>query len=547
MLNETIIFAVELLIILLAIAVVVGVLARKLRLPYTVGLVLVGVIILVASNWFRTVEEFLPLVGQWLHILEEALHFNDQVVRTIIMGLLVPPLIFEAAFHLNFSDLQRNLRPILLFAIPGVLITTFLVGWVVTWGTGLTLSTAIVFGALIAATDPVAVVALFRSLGVPKRLAILLEGESLLNDGTAIVVFGIAVAVSNGAEFSIGNGIFQFLLISGGGLFIGTLAGLIVFRLITRIDDHLIETALTFILAFGTYTVAETLHVSGVLSVVAAGLMAGNLGSRGMSPTTKFVVGNFWEFTAFVANSIVFLLIGMVVEINLVFSNILPILFAIGAVLLARAIVIFGFSLITRDIPLKWQAVLHWGGLRGAISLALVLSIGGQPELRAMAFGVVLFTLLVQSLTMGPLVKRLKLGDRHIERDLYDRVRARAIAAQAAISQIERRHSSGMISDKTWKTVYEVLSKEVKALKDRMHSLLDNNPDVAAEELDHVWRESLKIQRKELIDLYEDGFLSEDLLKVLVTRIDSAFQSDDLVWKDREEMNRELLFPGDEE
>jgi CPA1 family monovalent cation:H+ antiporter len=537
---ESIIFAVELIITLLAIAVAVGILARKLRQPFTVGLVIVGVLLLLISNWFREIEDTLPLLGQWLHLLDGALNFDDDVVRTIIMGLLVPPLIFEAAFHLNFSDVRRSIKPILLFAIPGVLITTFLVAGVVMWGAGIALPAALVFGSLIAATDPVAVVALFRSLGVPKRLAVLLEGESLMNDGTAIVLFGIALAYFKGASISFVSGITQFLLIAGGGLAIGLVFGFLAARLIARINDHLIETAITFILAFGAYTLAESIHVSGVLAVVAAGLMTGNLGAIGMSPTTKQVVGNFWEFTSFVANSLVFLLIGMAVELDLLFANLLPILYAIVAVLVARAIVIFGFSTLLPDVPRRWQIILYWGGLRGAISLALALTIGGNAELRAMAFGVVLFTLLVQGLTMGPLVNKLGITQRNWEHDLYVRLQGRSIAAQSARQHLAERFNAGMISTQTWQTVGEVLQKDLEDLKGQRETALERSPRIAAEEVDTAWREALSIQRKVLVELSADGILSNDLMEDMVTRIDAANQEELIDWASLEQLHTGL-------
>src|SRR5690349_23142025 len=206
-----IVFIEEVTVALLLIASIVAVLARRLRIPYTVGLVLIGLGLSLLSS---TVIQVSP---------------------QIILALLVPPLIFEAAFHLSWDDLRRDFWLILLLAIPGVILTTLLVGGVVAWGTGLTIQAALVLGALVSATDPVAVVALFRRLGVPRRLQVLLEGESLFNDGTAIVMFNVMVSIALAGRFSPVNSIRQFLTVGGGGVLIGVALGIIFSRTIGRI------------------------------------------------------------------------------------------------------------------------------------------------------------------------------------------------------------------------------------------------------------------------------------------------------------------------
>src|ERR1041385_6776190 len=211
--GENIIFFEEIVVVLLLIASAVAVLARRLRIPYTVGLVLIGLALsLLSAN-------------------------EIEVSPQIILALLVPPLIFEAAFHLRWDDLRRDFWLILLFAIPGVILTTLLVGGVVAWGTGLTIQAALVFGPLISATAPVAVVALFRRLGVPRRLQVLLEGESLFNDGTAIVMFNIMISIALAGRFSFATGVRDFIAVSGGGVLIGIAFGVIVSQLIARIRD----------------------------------------------------------------------------------------------------------------------------------------------------------------------------------------------------------------------------------------------------------------------------------------------------------------------
>ena len=240
---------------------------------------------------------------------------------------------------MDLDELRHNLLPIVTLAVPGVLITTFIIGGITALGIGLPLGVAMVFGALLSATDPVSVVAFFRQLGAPRQLASIVEGESLFNDGTAVVVFRIALAIAISGQFNLVGSLTNFLWLVAGGLAVGGLLGWLVSKLIARVDDYLIETTLTTILAYGAYLVAERLHVSGVLAVVAAGLINGNIGPAGMSPTTRIVIFNFWEYVAFVANSLVFLLIGLDIDLN---QRSLPILAPscgpLLAVLVSRAV-----------------------------------------------------------------------------------------------------------------------------------------------------------------------------------------------------------------
>jgi CPA1 family monovalent cation:H+ antiporter len=198
-------------------------------------------------------------------------------------------------------------------------------------------------------------VAIFRKLGAPKRLEGLLEGESLFNDGTAIVLFGLALEALLTGQFNLVDGILSFIVVSGGGFVVGLGLGWVVSRMISLVNDHLIETTLTTVLAFGAYLVAEQLHLSGVLAVVAAGLVAGSIGERGMSPTTRIVVFNFWEYITFLVNSAVFLLIGLQMEVGALWENRVLGLWAIAAVLIARAVSIYGLTFFRRSIPSRWR------------------------------------------------------------------------------------------------------------------------------------------------------------------------------------------------
>jgi monovalent cation:H+ antiporter, CPA1 family len=489
---------------LLLVVIVVALVVRRFNFPYTVALVIVGLLLSLQS----------PV--------------DVQLTPELILSLFVPPLVFEAAFHINFNDLRRNLTGILVLAIPGVILTTLIVGGLLSFGTGIGLAAALVFGALIAATDPISVVAIFRTLGVPKRLSVLVEGESLFNDGTAIVVFNLILAVALTGHFNLLTSLGDFLRVAIGGVLIGLLLGWGISRLIARVDDYLIETTLTTLLAFGSYLLAERLHFSGVLAVVAAGLINGNLGSRGMSPTTRIVLFNFWEYVAFLANSLIFLLLGLQVNLPALLASWQSVLWAILAVLVARALVVYGLGWIVNrfaePLPKRWVHIVNWGGLRGAIALALALSL--PPEFadrdlfRLMAFGVVLFTLLAQSTTMGLLIRKLGIITRKPSQVAYEKGHARLVSMQAALSHLDRRHQEGLLSSHAWDLLRPEFESKLKDFGDEVRQTLRSAPDLEAEELDTARREGLRAQRSALLGLLRDGVVSQETYEELGMEID---------------------------
>lgn len=510
--TETLIIELLLIVSLVAIAV------RRLRVPYTVALVIVGLLITFQS----------PL--------------QIELTPELILSLFVPPLIFEAAFHIEFKRLRENLLPILGLAVIGVLLTTLIVGAIVAFGIKVSWTTGLIFGALIAATDPVAVVALFRALGAPKQLTVLVEGESLFNDGTAIVLFKIMLVAAlpiaatasdtHNGSFDLLSAVVDFVRVAVGGLGIGIGLGWIISQIIARVDDYLIETTLTTVLAFGAYLMGERFHVSGVLAVVAAGIVTGNIGPKGMSPTTKIVLFNFWEYLAFVANSLVFLLIGLDVNLRQILYNIKPIGVALLAVIVTRALVVYGLTFITnlrgRKVSIKYQHVLFWGGLRGAISLALVLSIpvtfADRELLRVMTFGVVLFTLLVQGTTM-PLLMRLLGLVQHEENELeYQRRHGRLAASRTALERVEKLHREGLITAATWDALKPELEQQVEENLKSQLELLERHPELYTEEREEAAQEGLRAQRAMLATLFSNGLISEKVYEELVTEVDAALE-----------------------
>jgi CPA1 family monovalent cation:H+ antiporter len=321
---------------------------------------------------------------------------------------------------------------------------------------------------------------------------------------------------------------------------VGLILGWLISRLIGRIDDYLIETTLTTVLAFGSYLAADRLGFSGVLAVVAAGLVNGNLGSEGMSPTTRIILVNFWESIAFVVNSLVFLLIGLEVDIPALTAAWRPILWAIGAVMLARVVVVYGLSLLerrlTEPISFRWQHVLAWGGLRGAISLALALSLpvtigDDRPLMLTMAFGVVLFTLLVQAPTMRPLIRRLGIVTRMPEQEEYEIRHARLTGLRSAERHMERQYREGLLSAPTYEMMRPKLEEQIDLLAEAVRESLRSAPVLEAEELDTARREILRAQRSTFMGLRRDGVISDEVFENLTAEIDATIAGgEDTFW-----------------
>jgi CPA1 family monovalent cation:H+ antiporter len=377
----------------LALASAVAVLERWVPVPYVTLLAVLG-------------AALGPLVGGRL----------PQPSHSLILFVLLPGLLFEGAFNLRWTHLRDNLLAVSLLATLGVVVTTALVGELGHLALGLPVALATIFGAAVAATDPVAVVATVRRLGAPSRLCNLIEGESLLNDGTGVVVFTIALAAAGAASISLAGALLDFVRLTAGGLGLGVLLGLAMSQLTRYLDDPQVEMTLTAITAYGGYLLGETLHVSGILCVVGAGIVVGNYGRpRGMSERTQAAVSQLWEYVAFVLNSLVFLLIGATVPLPTLVDHLGLVAAGAALVLVARAAMVYGLLALVRPlgrpISLRWQHLLVWGGLRGAVAVALVLSLpGGDPHtltIRALVYGVVLSTLVIQGATIRPAVRLL--------------------------------------------------------------------------------------------------------------------------------------------
>jgi CPA1 family monovalent cation:H+ antiporter len=500
--------------LLFIVATAVAIAVRRVAVPYTVALVLAGLV--------------LGLVHAF-----EAPHLT----KALLFSVFLPGLLFEAAFHIEFKQFWQNRFAITSLALPGVVAAIVLTAIVLTpvantlhFVQDFTWKHALVFGALISATDPIAVVAIFRNLGVPKRLAVLLDGESLLNDGTAIVFFTLSLALVTGTEVTAGGLAWDFVRIVGMGALVGTGVGLGASQIIKQVDDPMIEISLTTIAAYGSFLAAEHFHYSGVIATVAAGMLCGNYAARvGMSPSTRIAVEAFWEYVAFALNSIVFLLIGLEVQFRLLLASWQAILVAYLIVTIGRSLIIFaGSSLLRRTrerIPWAWSVVLAWGGLRGALPMVLVLSLPAafphRDLLVSMTFGVVILSILVHGLTMSPLLRWLGIVRGQGDRVAYEFTRGKLQAAHAALRELDGMAHTHFTRPEVVASLRREYDQEIAHDQEALDGLRLEKPQLETEELRWARRHLVLVEKEEVIDAFHHGVLGQAVQEKLLADIDA--------------------------
>lgn len=383
------------LIVLLLIASLVAMVSRRLNLPYSVGLVAAGIAI-----------ALLPL------------GINVVLTRDLIFNIFLPPLIFEAATQLRWQPFRRDLPVTATLAFLGVMISAAVVASGMHWLIGWTWSACALFGVLIAATDPVAVVAAFKELNVERRLSGMIESESLLNDGAAAVGFSLVLTIVGGDSLKLWATAGSLVWTIGGGIGVGFCVTSALLSVAGRTRDHLVEITLTTVIAYGSFLLADYLHASGVLASMTAGLIIGNAGAqRAISDNARSAMLAFWEYAAFLANSVVFILIGIqeAHRGNGILSSASAA--AIVLVMIGRAFAVYPicalFSRSALAVDMNHQHIFVWGGLRGALALALVLALPNdvpdREQIITVAFAVVAFSIFVQGLSMPWLIRRMRL------------------------------------------------------------------------------------------------------------------------------------------
>jgi CPA1 family monovalent cation:H+ antiporter len=394
--TEAGVLGIELFVALLATAVAVALVTRRLSIPYSVALVVAGLAI--------------SFVGPLQRV---------EIGSDLILAVLIPGLVFEAAYKIHLDELRRTFPAVAVLAVPGVAVTAAVVAAIVSSATGLDTGLAFLLGAIVCATDPVAVIAIFRQLRAPTRLATVVEAESLLNDGTGVVLFTIALAaISRPIGLIEAIGTFAFAVVAS--TLLGTVAGFVAVRVMRLADDPLVEVMASVVAAYGTYLVAEHWHQSGIIATVVAGIVIGNPGVRwALGARTTEALDLAWETIAFLLTTLTFLLVGVVITPATLLAAIPVIVAGYVAITVARALVVYGVigggqrlfpARFGHRLPVGYLHVMFWAGLRGAIAVALVLALPADlPSHDLVAggvYGIVLITLLVQGTTAGWVVRR---------------------------------------------------------------------------------------------------------------------------------------------
>jgi len=379
--------------IILLIASVVAILTRRFKVPYSVGLVFTGIILALS-----------PLFS--------GLPFTKE----LIFNVFLPPLVFEAAIQISWKKLRKEFVLILILATLGVCLSAAVTALGMRYFADWAWISALLFGALIAATDPVSVIATFNEAGVHSRIRLLVEAESLLNDGTAAVAFAVVLATAVGSSPTISGIAGTLALTVAGGVLCGALVAGAILLLAGRTEDNLVKFTLTTVTAYGSFLIAEHFHFSGVLATLTAGLLVGNLNlHRAGSDRSREAITAYWEYLGFLANSFIFIVIGVHVSLQNFKSALIPAILAIGLVLLGRAFAVYPccalFGRSELRVQGKHQFVLFWGGLRGALALALAVGlpawVPNRGTIISVTFAVVAFSIFVQGLSMTPLLRRI--------------------------------------------------------------------------------------------------------------------------------------------
>jgi CPA1 family monovalent cation:H+ antiporter len=496
----------ELGLMLVMIAAGITAVAKKLKRPYPIALVIVGTIIGLVN---------IPVLEPLKQLIT-----NGEVFNFVIITLFLPALLGEAALKLPFSHLRENKKPILALAFGGTLLSFVIIGFLAIWLLDFSIPAAFVFAALMSATDPVSVLSIFKSVGVNKRLSTVIEGESLFNDGLAVVFFKISAFylltyMELGAEGA-ALGLWEFIKVISLGLIIGGALGYGFSHLTKYFDDYPLEIIFSMILFYGSFLLAESVHASGVIAVVVAALILGNYGAKiGMSPTTKLNINNFWDVAALLANSLVFLMVGLeITRIDLTDKWGLIIL-AIVIVLLARSLAVYLSLLLIRKFPNSWKHIINWGGLKGSLSIALALSLPrdftGREEILILAFSVVLFSLVVQGLSIKPLLSSLDANKKEEGFIECEKLIARAYRIEAGMTEINKVKKNLFITETVSNEIVTQYQQDLAGLRSEMEFLFQKYPDLKEKQQTILLKHSLYAQHEAISILIKEDIISNEV------------------------------------
>ncbi|MBW4606295.1 MAG: sodium:proton antiporter [Hassallia sp. WJT32-NPBG1] len=502
---------VQILIILLVLATGVALLSRRLRIPYVTGLVLAG----------------LPIT--------ELLSRRIGLDPTLVLNLFLPILIFEAGINTDVSRLRSTFKPIALLAGPGAVLSSAIVAVLLKFGLALAWIPALFVGVILANTDTVSMIAVFKEIPVPSRLSTIVEGETLFNDAAALVSFNLILQVYSTGSLTLLEGIQQLLFISLGGCLVGLVLGYLSIPVFARLDDPLSSLLLTVAVALGTFQVGQFLGVSGAVAVVIAGLIFGNFGISGnTSASSRITLLSFWEYASFTVNTFIFLLIGVEINLLTLWRTLPAILLAVLAYQVGRVLTVYpllaGIRWIDRPIPLRWQHLLFFGNIKGSLSMALALSLPttlpGREYLIALVFGSVLVSLVGQGLSLPWVVKRLKLSKFSEAQQQVEELQAQLITGKAAQDELDSLLKSGVLPKAVYEEMRSAYQVRVAGAEKTLREFYNRRPqefDTTSGEhtkLDAIRRRLLLAEKAALNEAMRKRILSEEIVQARIQTID---------------------------
>ncbi|MCM1982908.1 sodium:proton antiporter [Lyngbya confervoides BDU141951] len=508
------------LIVLLLVATGVALITRRLRIPYVVGLVLAG-----------------------LAITKQALPQSVGLNSDVILNLFLPILIFEAAINTDISRLRSTIKPIALLAGPGVLLSSVITAVLLQSWLDLAWITAAAVGVILTITDTVSVIVAFRGIPVPARLTTIVEGESLFNDGIALVLLSLITTIHRQGSFSLSEGIEQMVIAFVGGGALGVGLGYLCVGLFRQLDDALSNILLTVAVSLGTFQIGQALGVSSAIAVVIAGLVIGNLGFRGTSASTRVTLLNFWEYAGFGVNTFIFLLVGIEVEPRILMQTIPAALLSVVAYQIGRILTIYPLLFLLRffdrPLPFRWQHVLIAGNVKGSLSMALALSLPltlpNRPEVIPLVFSTVLVSLVGQGVSLPWLVKRLNLSKPSATRQRMEALRLTMITAKAAQEELQHLLQFGSLPKSLHEELFASYQARIAAsereLRDlynqRMADGLDQegSPWEKHSDLDSTLRRLYLAEKGAINDALRQGLLSEEATQAYLQVLDEKLLS----------------------
>ena len=490
---------------LLLVAAAVGFVARRLGVHYNIALVVAGAALGAARA---------P------HIALDP---------EIVIQVFLPILLFEAAISTDLRRLRADMWPVVLLAVPGMLITVFVTGLVLRYGLELPMVVALLLGSILSATDTIAVVATFRKVKAPGRLRTIVENESLFNDGTALVAFATILAVMIEGKFEPASGITNLAWVTVLGIGIGAAAGWGAAQLVKLTDDHLMEILFTVVITYGSWVAAEAAHASPVLAVVTAGITMGSVGWEGMTPSGKVAIRSFWAVAAFGINSVLFLIIGLQFDFAALGAAGIAIAWGLLALTLGRMAAVYPIlaALPKRArVPLSWQHLMVWGNLKGSLSMALALSLPADLEYRdliaSIVFGCAFVTLTVQGLTLAPMARRFGLGRGTGPERQIDENQGRLLAARAAQTELDRLQRLGVVPLGTFQRMRAGYQGAIARSERELRDLVSHARGEDSEHIAAVKRRLLEVEKAALQDAIGSGMIAEDVAEELVAELDRA-------------------------